>query len=53
MITVTEDFLTLDEEIIKCDEIDTYDDCQTKSFRKQLLEKCHCLPVQMGHSDKV
>ena len=52
-VTVSEDFLTLDENIRQCQDMEQYDDCSTKHFVEQLLNACKCLPIEMGTSDKV
>ena len=50
---MSEDFLTLDENIRQCQDMEQYDDCSTKHFVEQLLNACKCLPIEMGTSDKV
>ena len=42
-VTVSEDFLTLDENIRQCQDMEQYDDCSTKHFVEQLLNACKCL----------
>lgn len=51
-ITVTDSFLTLDENTRGCQE-ESFDDCTTKKYTNALINKCHCLPFQMRLSQEV
>ena len=44
-ISVTDDFLTLDEEVTKCQNKESYMDCTTKVYIDTLLKDCQCLPL--------
>ena len=41
-------FFTLGEEIRKCQE-EPKNDCETRKYMDDLMNKCQCLPVQLKH----
>ena len=43
-VKVTEDYLGLDEDIRKCQKIETFEDCTTREYLKTVLRKCNCVP---------
>ena len=51
-ISVTESFLTLDENTRGCQE-ESFDDCTTKKYINALINKCKCLPFQIRLTQKV
>ena len=51
-ISVTESFLTLDENTRGCQE-ESFDDCTTKKYTNALIDKCKCLPFQMRLTQEV
>ena len=51
-ITVTESYLGLDQDIIKCQNEEPLDNCTTRLYINSLLDKCGCLPFNL-HSDQV
>ena len=50
---VTDSFLTLNEEVRKCQNYESFDDCITRKYIASLLEKCKCLPFTMRLSVEV
>ena len=52
-IKVTESFNGLDEEIKKCQNVETYNECTTRNYIYQFKRKCGCLPLAIRLSDKV
>ena len=46
-ISVTDSFLSMDKSITKCQDDEPHDDCKTKSYIKNLVNKCKCLPFQI------
>ena len=51
-ISVTDSFLSLDENIRGCQE-ESYDDCVTKKYTDTLTDKCQCLPFQLKLYEEV
>ena len=51
-ISVTESYLGLDQEIIKCQNIEPLDNCTTRQYITSLLSKCGCVPFNMRLSNK-
>ena len=52
-IKVTKDFIGLGEDIIECQNDESYDDCTTRHYTNDLLVKCKCLPFGMGQLTQV
>ena len=52
-ISVTESFLGLDRDTIKCQNIETYDDCKTRLNLENLRQTCGCLPLFLKLSEEV
>ena len=52
-IKVTESFNKLDEDIKKCQNVETYNECTTRNYIYQLKRKCGCLPLALRLSDQV
>ena len=49
-IEVTDSFLGLDEEVIMCEKgNNTFDNCTTSFYRKQMRRDCGCLPYSINH----
>ena len=48
MIDVTESFLGLDENVIKCQDKVFFDDCTTKYYIETIKKNCKCLPVSIN-----
>ena len=46
-IDVTESFLNLGEDIIDCQNVETYQKCQAKDYIKMGLVKCNCTPYEL------
>ena len=51
-ISVTDSFLSFDENIRECQE-ESYDECTTKKYKKTFLNKCKCLPFQLRLNEEV
>ena len=52
-ISVTEQFMGLDKETRKCQNIETYDNCKTRLYIEKLKQECGCLPLSLRFSEKV
>ena len=51
-IDATEGFLNLGEEIIDCQNIETYLECQTRDYMQMGLEECKCTPYELRNFSK-
>ena len=45
-IAATNSFLSMDRKDIGCQE-ETFDECATRKYTNELINKCKCLPLQM------
>ena len=52
-ISVTESFMGLDRDTINCQNIETYDDCQTQLHVENMRQHCGCLPLSLKLSEEV
>ena len=52
-IAVTESFLTLDGSVIGCQNVETYDDCETRNYIETFKKNCKCLPLNVRISKEV
>ena len=52
-ISVTDDFLTLDKTIIKCQNEETLEDCKTRKYIDTMVKQCKCLPFNLRIFNKV
>ena len=52
-INVTDSFLGLDVNSRKCQNIETYNDCKTRLYIKNMKEVCGCLPLSHIMSEEV
>ena len=52
-IEVTDDFLTLDQTIINCQNDESLEDCQTRKYVDEVVEQCKCFPFAIRKSHKV
>ena len=50
-VKVTESFNNLGEDVKKCQNVETYDECTTRHYMKKLRQKCGCLPLAIGLSE--
>ena len=50
---VTDSYLTLDQNIRKCQNQESYDNCTTKYLLENLKIECGCLPFTLSNFDKV
>ena len=53
VVEVTDDFISLDENIIKCQNDETKDDCITRKYIEEIQRQCECLPLQLRQTNKV
>ena len=52
-ISVTDDFLTLDKSIIKCQNEESLQDCKTRKYIDTMVEQCNCLPFAIRNDNEV
>ena len=52
-IKVSDSFLTLDVDSQKCQNIETYNDCKTRLYIKNMTQVCGCLPLSHIMSEEV
>ena len=52
-IFVTDSFMELDINSRKCQDAESYDDCKTWFYIKNLRQECGCLPLNLRLSEKV
>ena len=52
-ISVTDDFLSLDRTIIKCQNEESLQDCQTRKYFDTMVEQCKCLPFAIRNDNEV
>ena len=51
-ITVTDSFLSMNKDIRGCQE-EAFEECSTRKFLNNLINKCLCLPFQVSENNKV
>ena len=52
-IKVSDSFLGLDVDSRKCQDIETYNDCKTRLYIKNMTQECGCLPLSHIMTDEV
>ena len=52
-ISVTDSYLGLDQSTRRCQNEEPLNDCMTRTHKKNILQKCGCLPFNMRLSDDV
>ena len=52
-ISVTDDFLTLDKTVIKCQNEESLQDCETRKYIDTMVEQCKCLPFAIRNDNEV
>ena len=52
-IDVSESFLSMDPDIIKCQTKESLNDCTTRFYLLEVKDKCHCIPYAVSHFYKV
>ena len=52
-IEVSDSFLTLDVDSRKCQNIETYNDCKTRLYIKNMTQVCGCLPLSHIMTEEV
>ena len=50
-VTVTEDYLGLDEDTRNCQNIETFEECSTKQYFNAVKMECKCLPYGLKHNN--
>ena len=48
-IDVTEEYLEMSKDITKCQNKISLEECETKEYFEQMVEKCKCIPFKLGH----
>ena len=52
-ISVTKDFLTLDENIKKCQSKESLQDCKTRKYINTMVQQCKCLSFAISNDNEV
>ena len=52
-IKVTDSFLSLSQDVIECQNEESYDDCATKKYIDSVLDQCECVPFNIRTTDEV
>ena len=52
-ISVTDSFMGLNRDTRKCQNVETYDNCNTRLLLENLRKECGCLPLSLILSKKV
>ena len=52
-IIVTESFIGLNQKTRNCQNDETYSDCKTRHYIKNMRQQCGCLPLSLRLSEKV
>ena len=52
-IKVTDSFLSLDSDARNCQNVETYNDCNTRLHLENVWQKCGCLPLSLRLSGQV
>ena len=52
-MSVTDSFLELDDTIRECQNVETFNDCETRLFIEKMLQECGCLPLSHILSEQV
>ena len=52
-ITATSSFLSMERNVRKCRDDETFDECATSKFIDDLIKKCNCLPLNLRITEKV
>ena len=51
-IKVTDSYLSMDKDVKGCQK-ESFDDCTTRKYMNALMNKCHCLPLQIIQNNEV
>ena len=49
---VTNDYLGLDEDVRKCQNIEPFENCTTRQYLDSVLEQCKCVPFALRDFSK-
>ena len=52
-IEVTDDYLSLDQSVIRCQNKDSIEDCKTRNYIHALQKECGCLPFSIRGEEQV
>ena len=52
-ISATASFLSMDKDVSKCQDEETFGDCVTRKYVNALKDKCKCLPLNLILMDEV
>ena len=49
---VTDDYLGLDEDVRKCQNIEPFENCTTRQYLDSVLRQCNCIPYALKDFSK-
>ena len=52
-ITATSSFLSMERNVKKCKNEESFDECVTNKYIDELIEKCKCLPLTLRFTNEV
>ena len=52
-ITASNSFLSLEKDVRKCQDMETFNECVTTKFIRDIKSKCKCLPLNLRLNMKV
>ena len=52
-ITATSSFLSMERNVRKCQNDESFDECVTRKYIDNLIKKCNCLPLNLRLTYKV
>ena len=52
-IIATSSFLSMERNVRKCQDDETFDNCVTSKYIDDLIQKCKCLPLNLRLTEKV
>ena len=52
-ITATESFKNMDQNVKKCQNVESFEECVTRKYIEVLVDKCNCLPIDLRLNEKV
>ena len=52
-LKITDDFLSLDKNVIECQNKESLTDCSTRKYMNEILRDCNCLPFAIRNDENV
>ena len=52
-IEITQSFLGLDNDVLNCQNIESFDNCTTRFYIDKIITKCKCLPLSINNLGQV